>query len=202
MAGSVLEQHGLLLVVQRIALPVVNSPMSFSDSTLLLGYETPRNMRLSWITTFTVDTVSSLEFTKTDLGEGCATALHVNVVLSSGYNGDRVRLLVNILPDSANGEMVTRLVVFDKGVSDLNQVTSIITSVSTSSLSSVIMAVQVSVTEVVPAYSVPLGWTETVTLGVGTVHNGMNNQDWIQNYVLVFILLAYSEESDHECCSF
>ena len=122
-------------------------------------------MRLSWITTFTVDTVSSLEFKKADLGEGCATALHVKVVLSSGYNGDRVRLLVNVLPDSANGEMMTRLVVFDKGVSDLNQVTSITTSVSTSSLS---VIVQVSVTEVVPAYSGALGWTVTVTLGVGT----------------------------------
>ena len=62
--------------------------------------------------------------------------------------------------------------------------------------------VQSKVTEVVPAYSGPLGWTVTVTLGVGTVHNGMNNQDWIQNYVLVFILLAYPEESDPECCSF
>ena len=165
MAESLLEQHGLLLVVQRIALPVENCPMSFSDSTLLLGYETPRNMRLSWITTFTVDTVSTLEFTKADLGEGSATALQVKVVLSSGYNGDRVRLLVNDLPDSANGEMVTRLVAFDKGVPDLNQVTSIITSVSTSLLS---VIVQVSVTEVVPAYSVPLGWTDTVTLGVGT----------------------------------
>ena len=118
-------------------------------------------MRLSWITTFAVDTVSSLEFTKADLGEGFATALHVKVVLSSGYTGDRVRLLVNILPDSTNGEMVTRLVVFDKGVSDLNQVTSIITAVSKSSLS---VIVQVSVTEVVPAYSGPLGWTDTVTL--------------------------------------
>ena len=87
---------------------------------------------------------------------------------------------------------------FDKDVPDLNQVTSIITSVSTSSLS---VIVQVSVTEVVPAYSGPLDWTVTVTLGVGTVHNGMNNQDWIQDNVLVFILLAYSEESDHECCS-
>ena len=72
---------------------------------------------------------------------------------------------MNVLPDSANGEMVTRLVVFDKGVPDLNQVTSVITSVSTSSLS---VIVQVSVTEVVPAYSEPLGWTVTVTLGVGT----------------------------------
>ena len=122
--------------------------MSFSDSALLLGYETPRNMRLSWITTFTVDTVSSLEFTKAALGEGCATALHVKVVLSSGYNGDRARLLENVLPASAKGEMVTRLVVSDKSVSDLNQVTSIIISVSTSSLS---VIVQVSVTEVVPA---------------------------------------------------
>ena len=130
---------------------------------------------------------------------GCPTAIQVKLVLSSGYNGDRVRSLVNVLLDSANGKMVTRLVVFDKGVSDMNQVTSIIKPVSTSSLS---VIVQVSVTEVVPAYSVPLGWTETVTLGVGTVHNGMNNQDWIQNYVLVFILLAYSEESDPECCSF
>ena len=92
-------------------------------------------------------------------------ALQVKRVSSSGYNGDRVRLLVKVLPDSANGEMVTRLVVFDKGVPDLNQVTSIITAVSTSSLS---VIVQVSVTEVVPAYSGPLGWTDTVTLGVGT----------------------------------
>ena len=76
-----------------------------------------------------------------------------------------MRLLVNVLPDSANGEMLTRLVVFDKGVPDLNQVTSIITPVSTSSLS---VIVQVSMTEVVPAYSGPLGWTDTVTLGVGT----------------------------------
>ena len=139
--------------------------MSFSDSTLLLWYETPRNMRLSWITTFTVDTVASLEFTKADLGEGCATVLQVKVVLSSGYNGDRVRLLVNVLPDSANGEMMTRLMVFDKGVPDLNQVTSIMKSVSTSFLS---VVVQVSVTEEVPAYSGPLGWAVTVTLGVGT----------------------------------
>ena len=80
-----------------------------------------------------------------------------------------MRLLVNVLPDSAKGEMVTRLVVFDKRVPDLNQVTSIITAVSTASLS---VIVQVSVTEVVPAYSGPLGWTVTVTLGVGTVHNG------------------------------
>ena len=142
---------------------------------------------------------SSLAVIKCCCVFGRPTVLQVKTVLSSGYNGDRVRLLVNVLPDSANGEMLTRLVVFDKGVSDLNQVTSIITAVSTSSLS---VIVQVSVTEVVPAYSVPLGWTDTVTLGVGTVHNGMNNQDWIQNYVLVFILLAYSEESDHECCLF
>ena len=74
---------------------------------------------------------------------------------------------MNGLTDLANGEMVTRRVVFDKSVSDLNQVTFIITSVSTSSLSDI---VQVSVTKVVPAYSTsgPLGWTVTVTLGVGT----------------------------------
>ena len=96
---------------------------------------------------------------------GMATASHLKLVLSSVLNGDRVRLLVNVLPDSANGEMVTRLVVFDKDVPDLNQVTSIITSVSTSSLS---IIVQVSVTEVVPAYSGPPGWTPTVTLGVAT----------------------------------
>ena len=85
---------------------------------------------------------------------GRLTVLQVKIVLSSGYNGDRVRLLVNVLPDSANEEMVTRLVVSDKRVPDLNQITSIITSVSTSSLS---VIVQVSVTEVVPAYSGPLG---------------------------------------------
>ena len=97
-----------------------------------------------------------------------ATASHLKLVLSSVLNGDRVRLLVNVLPDSANGEMVTRLVVFEKGVSDLNQDTSIITSMSTSSLSVIL---QVSVTEVVPAYSGPLG-TDTVILEVGTIHNG------------------------------
>ena len=125
-----------------------------------------------------MDIVSSLLLTKADLGEGSATALQMKVVLSSGDNGDRVRLPVNVLPDSTNGEMVTRLVVFDKGVSDLNQVTSIITSVSTASLS---VIVQVSVTEVVPAYSEPLGWTETVTLGVET---GGQKYDTYLSYIV------------------
>ena len=127
-------------------------------------YYKPKRKQHSLSTeTDTVELLVSLLVTKPRV-TGMTTASHLKLVLSSVLNGDRVRLLVNDLPDSAN-EMVTRLVVFDKGVTDLNQVTSIITSVSTSSLS---VIVQVSVTEVVPAYSEPLGWTVTVTLGVGT----------------------------------
>ena len=123
---------------------------------------------------------------------GRPTVLQVKIVLSSGYNGDRVRLLVNVLPDSANGEMVTRLVVFDKGVPDLNQVTK---SMSTSSLG---VIVQVSVTEVVPAYSVPLGWTVTVTLGVGTVHGRCISQV-IHNHIVFKLTLKSQIMSVAHC---
>ena len=111
-------------------------------------YYKPKRKQHSLSTeTDTVELLVSLLVTKPKVC-GMATESHLKLVLSSVLNGDRVRLLVNDLPDSANGEMVTRLVGFDKGVPDLNQVTSIITLVSTSSLS---VIVQVSVTEVVPA---------------------------------------------------
>lgn len=88
-------------------------------------------------------------------------------MLSSKCNGERVSLLMNVFPDSANGEMVTRFLLFDKTVSDLHQETSIITSVLTSSFR---VIVQVKLAEAVPAYSGhgPLG-TEIVTVGGGTI---------------------------------
>ena len=111
----------------------------------------------------------SLAVTKVSaLAGGLALALQVKLLLSNVPRGDKVRLLVNSGCKPERGEIVTLLVLLDKGVEPFSQLMSISVTDMAVSVAELKEMVHVRVRgAVLPAYSVPLGIV-TATSGVET----------------------------------
>ena len=89
-------------------------------------------------------------------------------MLSNILRGDRVRLLVNGCREPERGEIVTRLVLLDRGVEPFNQVMSMSVTDMVVSVAELKEMVQVKVRgAVLPAYNGP-GGIVILTSGVET----------------------------------
>ena len=110
------------------------------------------------------------------LAGGLALALQEKLVLSNVLRGDKTRMLVNGSCEPERGEIVTLLVLLDKGIEAFSQVMSMSVTDMAVSVAELKEMMQVRVRgAVLPAYNGPLGIVTSTsrveTGGSGLIYN-------------------------------